>query len=385
MTVIVATDWPSAGIAAQFASGVVRRRSWVDIYAADNSTLLWGSVPITDGTVTVDGSRVERRSLELTISDSKSSLNHIGYGPGKIWYDKVFKPYTGIVLANGDTWVMKLGEFLPDRVSRPHFPEVISVSCRDFSKKLINAKFEQTTTFTAGAPNSVGAIIKAIAVAGGLDPAVGNYSFTDDFGIYLPLDATFERGSERMASMTTLAASKGWEVYFDGQGRLNYHPIFRPQAGVSVAWTFSAAQADSNLVDFSLSTNDSFLKNKIVVYGAGTENSLVFAVASNTTASSPTRIAAIGERNDFLANQFIVDNTAAQNLADAILSVSALEQYEMSLNGVVLPWLESGQNVMFNNPDAESGDPINYYISSVSIPLGLGAMSGNVKRVTTVG
>ncbi len=377
MATIIATTWPDAATKAQFAAGRVQRVSWVDIYASDNTTLLYPSVDFTEGTVSIDSSRVERRNFEVTIVD-KGRV--IGYGPTKFWYDKVLKPYTGIVLANGDWWVMKMGEYLPDVITRPHFPEVMSVSCRDFTKKLINAKFGVTTTFTAGTP--IGSVVAAIATNGGIPPS--QFSFQDTFGINLQLDITFERGVERMTAITELATSIGFEAFFDGRGKLNFIPIFRPQAGVSVAHVFSAA-ADSNLVDFSLSTNDSYLRNRVVVYGESTENALVFAVASNTTVTSPTRIAAIGERIEFIPSQFVTTNAMAQEIADAILSVSALEQYDMSTNGIVIPWLESGQNVEFSNPDAEVGDPINFYVSNVSIPLHLGSMSGNVKRVTTVG
>lgn len=382
MATIIATTWPDAATKAQFAAGRVQRVSWVDIYASDNITLLYPSVDFTEATVSIDGSRTERRNFEVTIVDKDRV---IGYGPTKFWYDKVLKPYTGIVLANGDTWVMKMGEYLPDVITRSHFPEIMAVSCRDFTKKLINSKFEVTTTFVAGGPTTIGGVIRAIAINGGIASGAANFNFTDDFNIYLALDVTFERGTERMTAISELAASRGWEVFFDGQGRLNYHPIFRPQAGVSVAHVFSADAITSNLVDFALSTNDSFLRNKVIVYGESTENALVYAVASNTTASSPTRIAAIGERIEFFPSQFVATNADAQEIANAFLSVSALEQYDMTTNGIVIPWLGPGQNVEFDNPDAEVGDPINFYVSNVSIPLHLGSMSGNVKRVTTVG
>lgn len=86
---------PDAATLAAFEAGSVRVVRWLDIYQADNTTLWISQVPVTDGNVTIDMSRDERRNIDITMYDMDGLL---GYGPGHVWYDKVFKPYRGIIL-----------------------------------------------------------------------------------------------------------------------------------------------------------------------------------------------------------------------------------------------------------------------------------------------
>lgn len=94
MAIIYGVD-PDATALAAFESNTVRVARWVDIYEANNTTLWKGQVPVTGGEVSVDMSRDERRNLDITLNDSDGSL---GYGPGYLWYDKIIKPYRGVIL-----------------------------------------------------------------------------------------------------------------------------------------------------------------------------------------------------------------------------------------------------------------------------------------------
>lgn len=74
-------------------SSRVTRRA--EIYEADATTIFADSntVPrIIDGSVTVDMSRDERRSLDITFDNSDGVLRH---DPNGFWYDKIIKVYRG--------------------------------------------------------------------------------------------------------------------------------------------------------------------------------------------------------------------------------------------------------------------------------------------------
>jgi hypothetical protein len=98
MAIIYGTT-PDAATIAAFEAGSVQVVRWLDIYQADNTTIWKNAVPLMDGTVGVDMTRDERRSLDMTLYDLDDSL---GYGPGYVWYDKVFKPYRGVVLPDSN-------------------------------------------------------------------------------------------------------------------------------------------------------------------------------------------------------------------------------------------------------------------------------------------
>src|SRR6478609_4969204 len=74
-------------------SEITRR---VSIFEADGKTP-WTDAGtdsrLVDGNIGIDGSRDERRSLELTLSNSDEALVH---DPDGFWYDKVIKAYRGV-------------------------------------------------------------------------------------------------------------------------------------------------------------------------------------------------------------------------------------------------------------------------------------------------
>ena len=364
---------PTAPVLTAFEADIVKVARWVDIYEADNTTVWRSNAAIEGGSVSVDMSRAERRNLDLTVYNAD---DNIAYGPGGLWYDKIIKPYRGVYLPNGDIWATCLGEFMIDSISRPHFPNNFQITGRDFVKKLQKAKFANTTAFSAGA--NIGTTIQNIATNGGI--VKFNFAATTKT---LPAVVTFDRGTERWAACEELAAAAGYELFFNAFGYLTFRPYVDPLTA-PLSYSFRDG-ALSNLAAFTKSTTDNFMYNHVVFYGDGTDNSLVFGEATNTEPSSPTRIAAIGRRMYFRSSAFVPDNTTATANAEAILGVSALEQYDMSLTTIVLPWLEAAEAVEVETSTDVPTDPTRYLLSSFTIPLDLSAMSGSAKRVTIVG
>ncbi len=372
---------PTAEILTAFEATARAVERWVDIYEPDNETIWMSRAPFVDGSVNVDMSRSERRNLEITFADTTGEM---GYGPTKFWYDKIIKPYRGLRLANGDIWVAQLGEFMIDQITRPRFPNNLAVTCRDFSKALIQDKFANTISFAAG--TNVGTIIEAIASNGG----IVKFDFVTVTNT-LTSPVVFERGTERWTAITKLAEMISHEVFFSRTGYLVLRPYVDPLTA-PVSFTFRHGVPTANLVDFSKSTNDTRVFNDVVVYGDGPSNPLVFGQAENTAPTSPTRIygsnginTGLSRRTYTRASQVIQTNTEAQALAEAILAVSALEQYDMSLSSFVIPWLEAGEAVEVETTEADVGDPTRFLLTNFSIPLELGNMDGSAKRVTIVG
>lgn len=372
MTVTYGTGAPSAAIQAQFEGDLVRPHTRVDIYESDGTTIYLADAPITEGSVTVDMTRPERRNLDVSIYDDGS----LGYGPDEFWYDKIIKVYRGIWTTTTDQWVVQVGEFMPDSIARPRFPSVLRVTCRDLAKKLMLAKFAQATTFTA-ATNVVSAM-STIATNGG----IANQDFettTETIGE----DVTFERGTTRWEAISQLALSINFEVFFDGFGNLVAREYVDPFLDTAVH-TFQTGAA-GNLIEYERTTADTFLFNDIVVQGTGQENGLVYARAENTNVSSPTRIAKVGRRTQIIESEFVKSNTRAQAIADSRLAVAGLEQYDVSFSALLLPWLEASEVIQLDLPDAAGGDPNKFLFSSFDIPLGLGGMNAAAKRVIDVG
>lgn len=364
---------PPAAILAAFEGERVNPVAWVDVYLANNTTAWAQQIPITDGKVSVDMGRDERRNLDLTFYDLDQVL---GYGPGQFWFDKILKPFKGIALDDGSIYAYQLGEFMIDQIERPHFPRTVHVTCRDFVKKLKLAKFTSTTTFTAG--TQVKDIIFAIATNGG----VSKFNIANITTV-LAADITFERGTPRWDACKKLAESISCDLYFDSVGfftlALMVDPITAP-----LAYSFKTGTT-GNMVSFTKSSTDNEMFNDVLVYGDGPDNPLVFAQAENNNVTSPTRISEIGRRTTEFKSQFLDTNAKAATLAGKLLSVSALEQYQMSLESISIPWLEAARAVEVLDPNAAVTDPTRFLLTDFEVGFQLGSMQATAKRVTIVG
>lgn len=274
------------------------------------------------------------------------------------------------------TWETQIGEYVIDTIRQANFPHTVRVTGRDYTKRCLLSKFKQATTFTAG--NEVDDVIKAMA----LNAGVTKFVFPADATKVLTRDAAFERGTERWTAMAQLANDYNYELFFDAQGYLVLRDFQDPLTSPLI-WTFKTG-VDGTLVDYEKVTNDSRIYNSVIVTGSAADGTLVWAQATNTEPSSPTRIARLGERNYFYTSGFITTTQQAQDVANSFLKIHALEEYELNLSSVVLPWLEVGGIIGFTDPNPSPGDPDRYLLTTLNIPLGLGAMTATGKRVTVV-
>lgn len=354
------------------ASKIVRH---VDIYEEDAVTPYLLDAPFLSGGVNIDMARSERRTVDLVLDNSDDQLPHKA---GEFWYDKIIKPYRGVEYVDefGDdtVWETSLGEFMIDGIQSQDFPHTISVQGRDYTKKLLTSKFKYATAFTAGSP--VLDTIKTIAQNGGIQKFILPAS-----GGNLGVDYTFESNTERWKAINDIATAFGYEVYFDPDGYLvvrEYQdPITSP-----IVFTFEIGPL-SNVASWKKTSSDSRLYNVVIAKGESSSTIPYSAVASNTEPSSPTNIDEIGERVYEYSSAFITTEEQAQTVANNFLKVMALEEFNIDIGSIVLPWLEAGNIIQF---DDETGiGPTEFLLSSMTVPLTLGTMSTVGKRVTIVG
>jgi hypothetical protein len=104
----------------------------------------------------------------------------------------------------------------------------------------------------------------------------------------------------------------------------------------------------------------------------------------NLVADSPTNVSKLGLRTEVYTSAWVTNATQAQEVAENRLAYKSLEAWEASLQTVIVPWLEAGIIVNFEDPEAIPGDPDRYLLSKFEIPLDLSAAGGELRRVTNV-
>lgn len=388
---------PSDRVISELTGGLVRVSRRVEIYEADNVTPAnlpnWNK-RLVDGSISIDRDRDERRSCDFLLDNTDKALKNDPYQG--FWYDKVLKAFWGIryfdyVQNRWRRWETPLGEFLMDRIDEDRFPNAVRVTGRDFTKKCLVAKLAQTLAFPQGV--SVEAIITAMAANAGIKkfamPTTGQ-AYTQDL--------VFTRGTARWEVMKKLADLIGHELYFRPDGYLTMR-IFPDPTLSPITWSFTQ-DAGGSLIKYSKSSNDSRIFNHIIVTGAAlgaepaalagavtgnTVSQVVFAEARNDDPGSPTRILRIGDRTLPYESEYFTTVAQAQDYADTMLRISALQEYEMSFESLIIPWLDASDIIEIKQPDDDLYTPNRFLLSNYSVPMKLGPMSGTARRITVVG
>lgn len=341
---------------------------YVNIHNSDGT--IWKErVPLLDGSVNVDENASERRMIEATIQnvDGELDIDPIN----GLWYDKIVKPYRGVLLDDDTEEVWQLGSFLIDQLEEQDFPKAITLTGRDRTKTCKQSKFALATLFRSGI--ILETLIKNIAANAGITNIV--FPVT---GVTLTREFMFDAGTSRWDAMTELATAYGYELFFSANEYLVMRKITDPNLD-PISWTFETGEF-STVAGWKRRSKDDRLYNVVQVTGESANGPVCWAEARNENPSSPTNIDRVGERVYPYTSAFITTEEQAQELADALLAVMSLESWELELETLVFPWLEAGEVVEFTDDDTTR-----WRLSSFSVPLGLSTMNLSARRLEIVG
>lgn len=275
----------------------------------------------------------------------------------------------------------QVGEFQIDSIKEDHFPRHIKVTGRDYTKKLLGAKLEQSVTFTAG--TTIDQVVRAIAANGGVTKTLLSSN-----GAFLKSDISFDRSTERWKVISDMCTASGVEVYFNRQGYLTTREFIDPTTAPT-SLILKTGEPDGNLASYTKSSSDARIRNVVVVAGENQDDlgsgNVWQGKAINTEPSSPTRVERLGERHEFYASPFLRSDAECEQLAQQMLKVMALEDFQLDFTSIAFPWLEVGEVAGFIDPRPGSGEPDRFLLTNLTIPLTLGPMSGTGKRITIVG
>lgn len=358
----------------------------IEIYESDGETpWVEGNLQgrLVSGDISVDSTRDERRTFNAVLSNHDGVLKHdINSG---FWYDKILKVYRGLKFYDSFSqfrhFEVQVGEFMIDNLNDSRFPNQVSVSGRDYTKKLILDQFSADTSFGTG--QQVDDLVKVIATNAG----IRKFRLGAN-GAMIGTTVTLARESSRWAGIKQICESQNIEVYFDREGYL----VTRPYDDVSTSapyYTLSLEGSSRNVNDFSKSSSDSNIFNSVIVTGTSEEETVTgyrwISVLENTDSDSPTNIYRIGRRVFPYQVSYITSQAEADDLARRLLTVKQLEDFELQFTSVCCPWMEAGRVLEFRNPKEDSSVPTRFLYSNFTIPMGLGPMSGSGKRIVIVG
>lgn len=345
----------------------------VDIFESDGTTSYLADAAIISGAVTLSMASAERRTMELVLDGCDVAALEVA--EGSLWYDKVITISRGADPPASPAFTGKIGTFLIDRVSRSPIDHTVTITGRDFTKKMLGSKFGFTTFFAANEP--IENIISVIATNAGIVsqslPLTGQNSAKP---------WTFDAGTDRWVAISEIATAHGYDIYFDVDGTL-VMALFADIANDPITYVFQTGLSVGNLSGYTKTITDARIKNHIVIRGESPSGTPIIAEARNVNPASPTRIAALGERTDIFESSFVSDLAQAQSMADNLLTISGLDSFEVPLTGIVVPWLDVNSIVTFVDPEPVSGDPTRFLMTDIQIPMTLDGMGATIRRVVS--
>lgn len=342
------------GIAVIYGLNTVNESKWVHYHVGLESFL-----PPTIGQATLNSWNFARNTLILSVIEWLYS-----YSPEL-------------------SWECQIGEFTIDTINMPRMPKTIAINGRDYSAKLENSDFDNAVSFDPGVDTNE--LIQDIAANGGITKfRLGSFS--------IPTNTTlsFDGATDRWTAINAIAEASNIEVFFDAQGYLVTRAFLDPSTSPSTLTLTAGMNAGNNLVDWTETSDKSQLYNRVVVSGTSQDSTITGniyqGVAENHEPSSPTSIENLGwTRTYYYSSSLFTSNAQCQAYAQSLLSIMALESFELDYSSIVFAWLEAGEIVDIERSDVQPGTPTRFLHTNFTIPLTLGPMSGTAKRITIVG
>ena len=278
-------------------------------------------------------------------------------------------------------WETQIGELIPEQIGVDSGDErLLNITLRDYATRCMASKLATATTFVAG--TAIETLIKNLAS--------NSYCFKTSLpvtGKTLAKNLTYEAGKTRWEIMSDIATTYGYELFFNGRGFLTMRPFQDPLLSPA-SLTLDSGPVQGNLVSRSETASGSRIRNHIIVKGESSDSTVlpVWAEAKNVNPASPSSIAKLGDRVEIYSSALYVTYAQCRDAAESFLRVASLEEFEMSFEAILFPWVEVGEILQLGTELASGiGEPEKFMISSISFPLGeLGPMTGNGKRVTLV-
>lgn len=361
----------------------------------------WGSSAVASGTglavtgVAAGATVVSRWTMANSTSSITATANTNASG-GK-WLD-IHLPGVGsstdlrTLIANGVRWFRNLldedgivewetqvGEFVIDGINEDYFPTAAKITGRDYTKRMMSSKIPSAVTFDSTTT------LRQLAVAMAGNSGIRKTRFAE-MPETLSTESSFDRGTPRWDILRDAVSAQGYELFFDAEGYLTTRKYLDPTLSAPSEQFLTGP--DGNLAALGRGVNDSRIYNHIYVYGDPTSEETrmpYVGEAVNRRSDSPTSVDKIGDRYYSFASTFFTSQQQCQEYAERLLSQHALESYELNFSFISYPWMDVGEIARVIDPRATIADPDKFLIDGLTIPLGLGPMSGSAKRVTMVG
>lgn len=312
------------------------------------------------GDLSINGESGSRRNCNISLVNKDGDYNP---SVGSLWIDTKIRLWTGLQV-NGEPYYNSQGIFLlaEPKVSSNFAEKVADLTFYDkwsYLDGTLGGELESEYIISIG--DAIPDVIRAILTQAG-DPK--SPTITDTL-VTVPYTIVKEAGNTYADLLLELANILTWVVYYDRHGNLR----FEPPTDITTAgsdWDFSTNEV--TYISGNKTLDYTKVRNYIVVYGDNINGELFSAIAQDTNATSPTRVALIGKRVKVLTFDLLYSDNLCQQRADYELQQGIMIFESVDAVSIPVDIIEGGSVVTITaNSLGLNGD--RFLINSINIPL----------------
>lgn len=325
---------------------------------------------VNDGSVTIDRTADQRRSLELTVVTS--ALYPTSPADALNVYGSEVTVSRGIEYANGAQELLQLGVFRIETVTRSVPDQTLTITAWDRSSQLVDERFVKPRKF-------------ASQLATDLIQLLVGEVYPDTVFTITTADTTpipkHHVDRDRWAEIQRVAHVIGCEAFFDADGDFVIQDTPDPTTAVPV-WAVDAGPGGVLIASQDSVTREG-APSIVVAIGETVSGNNPPVVSANPhgyddNPLSPTYyLGVFGAVPRFYSSSHIRTQAQANRVADAQLADHLGVTRSISFDSIVNPALDAGDAVIITHPDGSSELHI---VDSLTIPLSPGGvMTGQTR------
>jgi hypothetical protein len=303
------------------------------------------SVPVEDGTVTIDRTAQNRRVGTIQIPWSLDQSENLGIDIRTLPLGGYALVHRGLRYADGTTELVLLGRLRVESVTWDTLDASATLELADRGAQLADEPFT--------APYAAAGMLPADVACGIVQDVFGSaIAYLQPYQPPTPMgDITFT--GLRTDAISTLEQSYAAETYFNANGDFIF--AAKPAGTDPVVWTVDASQTGV-MVDASESLDRTGIYNGVIVTGTSAADGA--PVTGLATYDDPT--SAVRWGGPFGKVALMADSTTAATDADAaataqsLLNLQLKQTQQLTLTTAPNPALEAGDTIQVDYPDGRT-------------------------------
>lgn len=351
------------------------RSTKIEVFRDGQRVVTADQLPITDGSLIIDGTASTRRRTSVEFAMEDASLMPANGSDPLAPFGNEFRVTQTVTIDTGESAEIPLGLL---RIAEPTGddagPRKLSVTAYDRSRAIQRARL--VTPFTI--PPGVNYAQSLMAL---INSRMANLIWNASSTNYVTPMLTFPSQDDPWADASNMADSFGAEIFFDPNGNPVLQPIPDPTIQPPV-WTFEEGD-NCTVLEILPDLSDDPGYNGFVVIGQPSTGAPVMSVAWDNNQSSATYyLGPYGEVPTFLVSQYIATQAQADSAAAAgLIRVLGVPE-TVTFYAIPNPLLDAGDVIRLRRPSAGVDDI--YVIQTIELPYKIdGYMTVTAKRRKT--